>query len=52
MIYCLICEIAKKAIKCGDLLSSANIAIVRPHLGICPEYYDIVVGKKAKRDII
>jgi pseudaminic acid synthase len=43
--------IAKKEIKCGDLLSSKNIAIVRPNLGLGPDNYDTVIGKKANRDI-
>jgi pseudaminic acid synthase len=43
--------IAKKEIKCGDLLSSENVAIVRPNLGLSPEYFDVYVGKKVNRDI-
>jgi pseudaminic acid synthase len=43
--------IAKKEIKCGDLFSSENITIVRPNLGLGPDYYDTVVGKRAHRDI-
>jgi len=43
--------IAKKEIKCGELLSNENIAIVRPNLGLSPENYNNVIGKKASRDI-
>jgi N-acetylneuraminate synthase len=43
--------IAKKEIKCGDLLTSENIAIVRPSLGLSPNNYDTVIGKQANRDI-
>jgi len=43
--------IAKKEIKCGDLLSSENVTIVRPNLGLGPDNYDSVIGKKANRHI-
>ena len=43
--------IAKKEIKCGELLSNENITIVRPNLGLSPENYNNVIGKKASRDI-
>ena len=43
--------IAKKEIKCGELLSNENITIVRPNLGLSPDNYNNVIGKKASRDI-
>jgi N-acetylneuraminate synthase len=43
--------IAKKEIKCGDLLTSENVAIVRPNLGLSPNNYDEILGKRANRNI-
>ena len=38
-------------IKQGDLLSTDNIRIIRPGLGLAPKYYDNLLGKRAKHDI-
>ena len=43
--------VAAKEIRTGDILSLNDIAIKRPGTGIPPEFMEIVVGMKAKRDI-
>lgn len=35
----------------GELLSSANVRIIRPGLGLAPKYFELVVGKRAKQAI-
>lgn len=35
----------------GDTFSRDNIRIIRPGYGLAPKYYDIVLGKKAARDL-
>jgi len=35
----------------GDLLNEENIKIIRPALGLPPKYYNLVIGKKIKRNI-
>lgn len=37
--------------KAGDVFSVKNMRIVRPGYGLSPAYYDIILGKKASRDI-
>ncbi len=40
-----------KDIKAGETLSTENIRIIRPGLGLQPKYFDMVLGKTAKQDI-
>jgi len=43
--------VAKTEIKEGEVLSKDMIAWKRPGTGIAPEYFDMVIGRKAKCDI-
>ncbi|GAA4718779.1 pseudaminic acid synthase [Brevibacillus fulvus] len=38
-------------IKAGEALTKQNIRSIRPGKGLPPKYYDLVLGKKARRDI-
>ena len=40
-----------KDIKAGEVFSSENLKIIRPSHGLPPKYWDIVIGKKAIKDI-
>lgn len=42
--------VAKKLIRCGDILTEENITTKRPGTGISPLRWDEVIGKKAIRD--
>lgn len=42
---------ASSDIKAGDVLSSQNIRVIRPGLGLKPKHYEEVLGKKAATDI-
>lgn len=35
----------------GDVLTPANLRIVRPGYGLPPKYYDVLLGKKIKRTV-
>ena len=35
----------------GDKLTTENMKIVRPGYGLAPKYYEIVLGKKIRRDV-
>jgi N-acetylneuraminate synthase len=37
--------------KKGEILNENNLRIVRPGLGLSPKYYDIVLGRKVKKDV-
>lgn len=39
-------------IKKGDRITAENIKCVRPHFGLHPKYYDIVLGKRVKKDLV
>lgn len=43
--------IAAEDIKAGDVITLAKIVVKRPALGLHPQFIDVVVGKKAKKDI-
>ena len=38
-------------IKKNELITYSNIKSVRPGFGLHPKYFDLVVGKKAKRNL-
>ena len=38
-------------IRAGDVLTAANIRVIRPGLGLAPKYYDVLIGKTAAVDI-
>jgi pseudaminic acid synthase len=38
-------------IKAGEAFSSENVRVIRPGDGLHPKFYDMVIGKKAKKDI-
>tara|TARA_B110000438_G_C15811744_1_gene649970 strand:+ start:898 stop:1944 length:1047 start_codon:yes stop_codon:yes gene_type:complete len=38
-------------IKKGECLNKNNLRIVRPGMGLPPKYYDILLGRKVKRDV-
>lgn len=40
-----------KDIRMGDAITTDNIAIIRPALGLAPKYYDSLLGKVASRDL-
>ena len=42
---------ASEDIKCGSILSSDNMRIVRPSTGLHPRHWDSLMGKTATRDI-
>lgn len=39
-----------KPVKAGDVLTTANVRLVRPGFGLAPKFLDIVLGKRASRD--
>ncbi len=39
-------------IKAGNKLSKSNLRAIRPGLGLPPKYFEMVIGKKVKRDIV
>lgn len=41
-----------KDIRTGELVTEDNIRSVRPSKGLHPRYYDAVLGKRAKRDLL
>lgn len=38
-------------LKAGDVLTKDNIRIIRPGYGLAPKYYNVLLGKKVKRDV-
>lgn len=44
--------VATALIKKGDRLTGENIGIKRPGTGLAPMWYDRVIGKRARRDIV
>jgi len=45
------CLYAKNNIKAGQVITEADIDVLRPALGILPKYKDVIVGKLCKIDI-
>ncbi len=43
--------VCTRAMKEGELLTEAEIDIKRPGYGICPKYKELVIGKRACRDL-
>ncbi|MCG7496843.1 pseudaminic acid synthase [Vibrio sp. Of7-15] len=41
-----------KDIRAGEVLTSENIRSIRPGFGLAPKYYEDVLGKKAKIDLV
>ncbi|QTN00382.1 pseudaminic acid synthase [Sediminibacillus dalangtanensis] len=41
-----------KDIKAGDAFTKDNLRAIRPGLGIPPKYYDLVIGKKARKNAV
>lgn len=37
--------------KAGDTITEKNMRSIRPGLGLVPRYYDVVMGKKVRKDI-
>lgn len=37
--------------KAGDTITEKNMRSIRPGLGLAPRYYDVVMGKKVRKDI-
>jgi len=40
-----------KAMRAGDLFSAENVRAIRPGLGLPPKHLDLVLGRKAARDV-
>lgn len=38
-------------VRAGETLTAANVRIVRPGFGLEPKFYDLVLGRRAKRDL-
>ncbi len=38
-------------IKRGDKITKENVALLRPAIGIAPKYFDLVIGRRAAKDI-
>lgn len=43
--------ILARDVKCGEILTEDKLAVKRPGTGIKPKYFEMVVGKKAARDM-
>ena len=37
--------------KAGDELTSESLRVVRPGLGLPPKYYDVLLGRRVKKDV-
>ncbi|MFA6262981.1 MAG: pseudaminic acid synthase [Candidatus Babeliales bacterium] len=42
---------ASRDIMAGEILSAENLKIIRPGYGLAPKYLEVIVGRKALRDI-
>ena len=45
------CLYAKNALKKGQVITEADIDILRPALGIPPKFKDTIIGKAVNKDI-
>jgi sialic acid synthase SpsE len=45
------CLYAKNNLKAGQVITEADIDVLRPALGIPPKFKDVIVGKKVNKDI-
>lgn len=43
--------VASRDIRSGEMISEDNITFKRPATGLSPQFYDIIIGKKAAKDI-
>lgn len=43
--------VASRKILCGHIITRDDLDLKRPGTGLAPEYIDLVIGRKAKRDI-
>lgn len=41
-----------KDINAGEILAKNNIRVIRPGLGLEPKYFDLVLGRRVKYDLI
>jgi pseudaminic acid synthase len=41
-----------KDLRKGEVLTSENVRIVRPGLGLAPKFYDVVLGKRVTEDVV
>ena len=40
-----------KDVRAGDIITRDHLKIIRPDLGLSPRYFDLVLGRQAKKDI-
>lgn len=39
-------------LKAGDILTKENIRVIRPGHGLAPKHFELVIGKKVKKDVL